>query len=170
METRDDTQIEDSSLSKDDMQLLMYLRTRLLGSETRFIRNQRLVTFQKQLKLIENYSTRGDINDWKRCRVCGLCWLDFETVAVDVRRLSWVLGRAKSSINTNFVMIGYETVKASTEGWDLLKMKLRISQSERKEMRSWTIRKLIQQKDSVFVDDEWEAEMELNWDLQESSP
>jgi hypothetical protein len=169
MEIRDDTRIEDSSISEDDMQLLIYLKTRLSAPETRFNRNQRLLTFQKQLKLIENYCIRGDINDWKRCRVCGLCWLDFETVAVDVRRLSWVLGRAKPSINTNFVMMGYETVKVSTEVWGLLRLKLRILQSEPKEMRSWTIRKLIQQKDSVFVDDEWDVKMAFEWDIQESS-
>jgi hypothetical protein len=170
METRDDKQIEDSSISDDDMQLLMYLRTRLSGPETRFNRNQRLVMFQKQLKLIENYSIRGNINDWKRCRVCGHCWLDFDTVGVDVKRLSWVLGRAKSSINTNFVMMGYETVKVWSEVWSLLRLKLRILQSELNEMRSWTIRKMIQRNDSVFVGDEWDIAIACDWDTRESSP
>jgi hypothetical protein len=151
MSIRDQIQM---CVSDDDMQLLLYLRARMPASEMRFNRNQRIVTFQKQLKLIENYSIRGNDDDWKRCHGCGVCWLDIQTVAVNVSRLSWLLGKAKSLINTNFNLKGYEIGEGSPEVWNLLRAKLPVLKRDVSEMRRWTIRKLIQREDRELVDNE----------------
>jgi hypothetical protein len=151
------------------MELLMDLKTRLSGQEMRCNRNQRVATFQAQLKLIVNYSIRGDCDDWKRCHDCGLCWLDIQTVAVNVSQLGKLLGKAKSLINTNFNIMGYKIVKGSTELCVLLMSKLPILKTDAREMQHWTIRKLIQQEDSDVIDDEEEDEIELGWNFEESS-
>jgi hypothetical protein len=135
------------------MELLMDLKTSLSGPEMRSNRNQRVATFQAQLKLIVNYSIRGDCDDWKRCHDCGLCWLDFQTVAVNVSQLGRLLGKAKSLINTNFNIMGYKIVQDSTELWASLMSQLPILKMNAREMQHWTIRKLIQREDSDVVEE-----------------
>jgi hypothetical protein len=168
MELHDKMPIENSYVSEDDMKSFMKLKECLSGPEMRSNRNLRVVTFRNQLKLIQSYRIRGNSDDWKRCHVCGLCWLDMQTVAVNVSQLRWLFGKTKSLINTNFNLMDCKIVKRSPELWASLKAKLPILLLDATEMRRWTIRKFVQKVEHDVVDDERNDDNELGWDIPET--
>jgi hypothetical protein len=54
---------------------------------------------------------RSDDADWKRCLVCGLCWCDDPLgLFINIRQLTILLGKSKSSINGAFAQLGYKNM------------------------------------------------------------
>ena len=129
-------------LSENDMEMYKTLRKTLTSSENRNCRNKRLESFSEMLKSIKNYAIRQDNNDWKRCIVCGVCWLS-DGIAVNTHQLSILLGKCKSSINGSLHRMKYvpfpSSNKASTELMELIpKLKTNFA-----ELRQWTLRKQV---------------------------
>jgi hypothetical protein len=85
------------------------------------------------------HSPWGD--DWKRCLVCGLVWLD-RTVAISVQQMRRVIGKCKSSINDGFQRLGYSSVVMSDETKLSLMHLIPFLAYHSDEIRQWTIREI----------------------------
>jgi hypothetical protein len=96
--------------------------------------------FQEIIGTIRDYAVRGDADDWKRCLVCGVAWLD-DSLAISTRQLCKLIRKCKSSINSGLQAIGYETVLLSPEHATSLIRFFPFMRSRIDEMRQWTIRR-----------------------------
>jgi hypothetical protein len=92
------------------------------------------------LAMIQRFCIRhDDANQWKRCVVCGICWLG-ENVALNIRQLKLLMGRSKSGINSMFSKMGYDSSGNPAHGLILNYFPALCSVTFRSEERHWTIR------------------------------
>lgn len=96
--------------------------------------------FDKIIAKIQLYITKGDTNDKNRSLVCGILWIG-DSIAINTRQLSVCIGKCKSSINSGFISIGYETVPAGPATTSSLLETYPFMRSNFSETRQWTFRK-----------------------------
>jgi hypothetical protein len=77
-------------------------------------RDQLSMKLQVIVNHIRNYSIRNDADDWKRCLICGIAWLD-DATAISTRQPRFLIGKCKSSINSGFQSLGYSILPMSSE-------------------------------------------------------
>ena len=65
--------------------------------------------FAAKLDLLREYCLQNDASDWKRCLVCGVCWVD-DLLAINNRRLGLLAERSKSTLNSTFAKMGLRNV------------------------------------------------------------
>ena len=94
-------------------------------------------SFSDVLNVIKQYSIRNNEDDSKRCDCCGICWLS-DKIGVNTNRLSYLTGQKKNNINSAFLSLMY----LPTTFTDELYKKIPGLESNFKEKRMWTIRKL----------------------------
>jgi hypothetical protein len=128
-----------SLLTSDDKRGYESLREAIDPLAARTIRSLLGEKFQEIVGRIRDYAIRGDSNDWKRCLVCGVAWLD-DSLAISTRQLCKLIGKCKSSINSGLQAIGYETVPLSPEHARSLVGVFPFMRDRVDEMRQWTIR------------------------------
>lgn len=166
-------------ISEDDQSQYRELQKDLTSPENRYARNKRISTCQDAIKAIKNFCIRNDEDDWKRCLVCGVIWIndnntkkDFsfginqnnsidneEFISINIRQLIVILGKSKSSINGALVKMGFVTIPTKGENQELLYNAMPYFKGRYFEMRNWTIRKRKRtdeptQEDNKKVDDE----------------
>jgi hypothetical protein len=95
--------------------------------------------FEEIVGRIHDYAIRCDADDWRRCLVCGVAWLD-DSLAISTRQLCKLIGKCKSSINSGLQAIGYETIPVSPEHATSLVRVFPFMRDRVDEMRQWTIR------------------------------
>lgn len=71
-------------------------------------RNNSTNHFQELLNSIKKYAQRETPDDWKRCLVCGVVFLN-NRLAINNHQLKFLYGKCKSSINGVLNKIGWET-------------------------------------------------------------
>ena len=97
-----------SRLSNHDKQEYLSMM-RLLSSEVN--RNQRKKSkgnFEKLINRLKSFIVRDDADDRIRMLVCGICWLEKDTIATNTQQLHFLLSKTKNSINGSFNDIGYK--------------------------------------------------------------
>ena len=129
-------------LSKEDQAMYVSLRNGLSSHACRNRRGKRLETFSEMMNTIKQYCIRSSDSDWKRCLVCGVCWLP-TGIAVNTRHLSLLTDKCKSSINGSLQKMGYNTVQCRTEYSQPLIDQIPILKNNFNELREWTIRQYI---------------------------
>jgi hypothetical protein len=132
-------------LSPADRAAFECLRAVLSAPDVRYNRNQRLPLMWRALSLVRSFCTRGQRDDWLRCLVCGICWLDGEMIAANTKQLRHVLGRSKSSINGSLTLMNYVSVPACHRDVEMLCTAIPFLACRRNELRLWTIRRAVEQ-------------------------
>jgi hypothetical protein len=126
-------------LSKDDQQQYSRLKAMMMPLSFRTSRLHAPFKLQAVIDHIKAFAVRHDGDDWKRCLVCGMLWID-DGMAVNTRHLSALIGKSKSSINAAFQALGYSTVVMSSgHAASLQNVFLHLLQNGN-EIRQWTIR------------------------------
>jgi hypothetical protein len=126
-------------LSPADQKQYNELRVALSSRKCRNCRGRRLDAFADVIESVRSFCVRNDDDDWKRCLVCGICWLP-NAIAICNRRLSILTHKCKSSINGSLQLMRYGThqTRFDTSAAVIAAMpKLRDIFSE---FREWTVR------------------------------
>jgi hypothetical protein len=132
-------------LARHDQLGYQKLRKDLEPTRIRTSRKELGSTFADAIRKIRGYTIRGDGDDWKRCLICGLVWLEStpgtpKAFAISTLQLSKLIGKCKCSINASFQALGYAVVPMSVaHGSSLIKL-FPFMRSSSRQMREWTIR------------------------------
>ena len=102
-------------------------------------RGKRLEAFADMLSAVKRYAVKGDDDDWKRCMVCGVCWID-NGIAINTRQLRLLIDKCKSSINGSLHRMGYNPSTSTGEVNNALIDKIPILKGNFSELRQWTVR------------------------------
>ena len=137
-------------LSPQDKYQYIYLQNSFNQACTKNKRNMRIDNFQRSLQTLQQYCLRGDGHDWRRCLVCGICWLP-DGVAINIRQLTLIVGRCKSSINGSFQKMGYDVIDSRCTVLNAIENIIPILKGNNQETRQWNIRKLGVKKDELKV-------------------
>ena len=127
-------------LSDNDRVLYNNMRSGLSSHACRNRRGKRLETFGEMLKAIKTFCIRNDEDDWKRCLVCGVCWLS-NGIAINTMQFSGLLGKCKSSINGSLQMLGYKPFPCSSSQNKELLDKIPYLKQNPSDIKQWTLRK-----------------------------
>jgi hypothetical protein len=126
-------------LSPSDQERYDDLRAALSSQMCRNRRGKRLEGFSDMLASIRAFCIRDSEDDWKRCLVCGVCWLS-RGIAINNRQLSLLLDKCKSSINGSLQKMGYSTLQSRSEGAASLLECMPMLKNNFSELREWTVR------------------------------
>lgn len=88
---------------------------------------------------IQGYCIHRDEDDWKRCLVCGICWIQ-NSVAINTRQLGLLIDKCKSSINGSLQKMGYNTLQSREESSAYLVEAIPFLLNNYMELREWTVR------------------------------
>lgn len=145
-------------ISEEDQCQYRELQKILTSPENRYARNRRIETLKESLEEIRKFCIRNDENDWKRCLVCGVIWLNenkssndvkkkneeknnFESISINIRQLKVILDKSKSTINGAMAKMGFVTFPTKGDDQDILYKAMPYFEGKYFEMRQWTIRK-----------------------------
>lgn len=126
-------------LDSSDQERYNELRATLSSQMCRNRRGKRIETFAEMLSAIRRFCVRNDENDWKRCLVCGVCWLP-SGIAINNRQLSILIDKCKSSINGSLQKMGYTALQSRNESSESLRQAIPILKDNFNELREWTVR------------------------------
>lgn len=126
-------------LNEDDRECYLKLKKELSVENIKKGRNSKLDSFEGILDTIKAFVIKGNDNDWKRCLVCGICWMD-ESIGINTRQLRILLSKCKSSINGSLQKMGYTTNMSHAESWKILFPHIPLLKDHFNELRQWTIR------------------------------
>jgi hypothetical protein len=127
------------TLTDEDKAKYRQLRQRIDPLSFRSARHELALKFQVVVREIQQYCIRSDEDDWKRCVICGIVWLD-GALTISTRQLRRLIGKCKSSINAGFQSLGYETSSMSSHQVSELMRWLSLLVHHGPEAREWTIR------------------------------
>ncbi|EAX90710.1 hypothetical protein TVAG_328100 [Trichomonas vaginalis G3] len=127
-------------LSLKDQQYYNRLRAELSSESHKYKKNMRCLTFQTDLESIKRYIYQNDGSEWKRCLVCGICWIG-TSIAINTRQLRLLIDKCKSSINGALAKLGYSSEIIRGEGSPELITSIPYLKCNFVEQRQWTIRR-----------------------------
>ncbi|OHS93028.1 potassium/sodium hyperpolarization-activated cyclic nucleotide-gated channel 1 [Tritrichomonas foetus] len=128
-----------SLLSDEDKAKYTKLRSTLSSHAMRNRRGKRVETFAEMLSAVQSFCIRGDADDWKRCVVCGVCWLS-NGIAINNRQLGLLIDKCKSSINGSLQKMGYSTIQNRSDSNRPLIDAIPFLKNNFAELREWTVR------------------------------
>jgi hypothetical protein len=128
-----------SLLTLPEQEQYRSMQSRFQVSPDRNRRGCRVRSFLDDLREISLSAQRGDINDWKRCCVYGVCYLNCG-MAINSHQLGVLTNRSKSSINGTFKMLGYVTISARGDTNPELIEALPNLKGKTSELRQWSVR------------------------------
>lgn len=142
-------------LNLEDKKQYNYMKSTLSSSVCKNRRNQSTKTFDQILKMIKGFSIRNNSDDWKRCIVCGLFWLQDNEIAVNSKQLCLLLSKCKSSINGSLQALHYFKVPNNLDHVKKFIKTIPLMQinPDMIELRQWTIRKLDPDGKPVFQEE-----------------
>jgi len=126
-------------LSEIDQKKYFELCASLSSGDIKFQRNRRCQTLQLALMEIKRYCVLGDEEDWKRCLICGVCWMGFD-IAINTRRLSKIIDKCKSSINGALHQLGYGQSLTKSEVSERITSFIPFLKDKFNELKFWSIR------------------------------
>lgn len=126
-------------LNKEDQDNYKKLRLTLSSHLCRNRRGKRIETFREMLLAIQGYCIHRNEDDWKRCLVCGICWIQ-NSVAINTRQLGLLIDKCKSSINGSLQKMGYNTLQSREESSTYLVEAIPFLVNNYMELREWTVR------------------------------
>lgn len=129
-------------LTDPDKAAYTRLRSALSSHVCRNRRGKRLETFAEMLAAIQTFCIRGEQDDWKRCLVCGVCWLS-SGIAVNTRQLSLLIDKCKSSINGSLQKLGYSTIQSKNDSSTALTDFIPVLKNNFSELREWSVRMFV---------------------------
>lgn len=130
-------------LSDEDKEKYLSIRETISNSDKRYKKNKRIESLQESLDMIQKYCMRNDSDDWKRCLVCGVCWMG-QDIAINTRQLRLLVDKCKSSINGALSKMGYSTAPIKSSITAALLTYIPFLKGNFVEQRQWTVRRKIQ--------------------------
>ena len=130
-------------LDTDDQARYFELQHIISNSDKRYKRNKRIESLQEALDMIHNFCIRNNADDWKRCLVCGVCWMG-QDIAINTRQLRLLIDKCKSSINGALSKMGYGTAPIKSVITAALLTYIPFLKGNFVEQRQWTVRRKIQ--------------------------
>ncbi|KAK8896253.1 hypothetical protein M9Y10_014150 [Tritrichomonas musculus] len=127
-------------LSAEDRYKYTVMRAEMSSPSNKNQRNKRIETFSDALDKIKNFAIRDESDDWKRCLVCGICWLP-EGIAINTHQLKILIFKCKSSINGSLQKMGYNVTLGRTEAANAMTSSIPFLKNSSSELRQWTVRK-----------------------------
>ena len=126
-----------------DIEKMEYKRLQLTvsASTNRNRRNKSAETFNEMLKSIKDYVMRDDGNDCRRALVCGLFWVTC-FIVVNTKQICILTGRSKSSINSSFQALGYQSPPNGIDSTNIVINSFDTFKNDYNELRQWTVRVL----------------------------
>lgn len=100
----------ESLLDPNDLAEFKQMKERLATSESKYKWNRQVDSLVEALEALRTFCIRHNESDWKRCLVCGIFWLDLGFV-INIRQMTKVIGKCKSSINGVLLKLGYSTLQ-----------------------------------------------------------
>ena len=156
-------------LSPSDRIMYEELKKKVGSPENRYNRNKRIQTFTEIIESIRQFCIKNDDEDWKRCLVCGICWIPHSSsndssplsppeveglndgnyykwsinhdLAINTRQLRILIAKSKSTINGALAKMGYESVPTKGSDAEDLIGAIPFLNNHYTEMRQWTIRR-----------------------------
>lgn len=130
-------------LNSQDKKQYLYMKMTLSSSVCKNRRNQSDKTFEQILEMIKVFCIRNNDEDWKRCLVCGLFWLDDNQIAVNSKQLCVLLSKCKSSINGSLQNLHYLKVRNNRNSVKnfIVSIPLYAAHPDLLVIRQWTMRK-----------------------------
>ncbi|EAX93246.1 hypothetical protein TVAG_156100 [Trichomonas vaginalis G3] len=125
-------------LVEEDRGRYLELRNNLCSDKMRYQRFRRTDTFDLILEEIHKFCIRNDSDDWKRCLVCGVCWLS-SYIGINVKQLRILTDKSKSNINGVLAKLGYVQVQNTQHKKELIEA-IPFLKGNYLEQRFWTIR------------------------------
>jgi hypothetical protein len=147
-------------LSPADQSGYLSLRQQLSAPENRHARNYRLETLQCQFCKILEFCIRNDADDAARCLVCGLCPLPPDDIAINIRQLTLLLGKHKSTINGALMKMSYQPLRIKGENLGRLAAVFPHLKKQYADLRSWSVRRAATLKKAE------ENEYEFNFEFE----
>lgn len=129
-------------LSDNDKKKYIQLRESIIRSDKRFKKNKRIECLQEALNFICKFTERNDNEYWKRCLVCGFCMIG-PKIAINIRQISILTSKCKSSINGALSKMGYKTEPFKSFSKLELLARIPYLQNNFFEQKQWTIRQKI---------------------------
>ncbi|EAX95842.1 hypothetical protein TVAG_425950 [Trichomonas vaginalis G3] len=147
-------------LNSTDMYQYMYIRTTLLASIGKNIRNKSNENFADILQLLKNFCQRGDCEDWKRCLVAGICFFGNGSIAINTHQLRLFIGKCKSSINGSLHKLGFNYGLERSEATANIIGMIPMLKENPSELRQWTLRSPVPLNDvsSVVLSEQSDCE------------
>lgn len=127
-------------LDGEDRYKYTVMRAEMSSPSNKNQRNKRIETFSDALDKIKKFAIRNDSDDWKRCLVCGICWLP-EGIAINTHQLKILIFKCKSSINGSLQKMGYNVNLGRTEAANAMTSSIPFLKNSSSELRQWTVRK-----------------------------
>lgn len=130
-------------LNKEDKKQYLFMQLTLSSPVCKNRRNHSTQTFDLILQMIKNYAVRNDCDDWKRCIVCGIFWLENNQIAVNSKQLCVLLSKCKSSINGSLQALHYYKIANNLDHVKQFVKTIQMIQTHPMliELRQWTIRR-----------------------------
>lgn len=128
-------------LSEDEKRDYQSLQKSVSSSANRNRRNKSAETFNEMLISIKNYVMRDDGGETRRALVCGLFWVTC-FVVVNTKQICVLTGRSKSSINSSFQALGYQSPPDCVDTTNIIINCFSNFKNNYNELRQWTVRAL----------------------------
>lgn len=130
-------------LNEEDKKQYLLMKSALSSPVCKNRRNHSTDTFKQILQMIKNFTNRNDCDDWKRCIVCGIFWLEDNQIAVNSKQLCILLSKCKSSINGSLQALHYLKIPNNLDHVKQFVKSIQMIQTHPMliELRQWTIRR-----------------------------
>ena len=128
-------------LSKEDCSGYNSLRANIMLQMKKDRGRNRLKTksFAESLDRIKFFCVKHDGNDWKRCLVCGICWLQ-NGIGVNNTTFSKLIDLCKANINFSFQKLGYSLFKDRDETYRIISQRFPPLKNNAAELKRWNVR------------------------------
>lgn len=130
-------------LKDEDKQKYWELHKTISTSDKRYKMNKRLESLQESFDMIHEFCIRHDSDDWKRCLICGICWIN-QNIAINNRHLCFLVDKCKSSINGALTKMGYKTAPINSSFTKDFLEYIPFLKGNFIEQRQWTVRHRVQ--------------------------
>jgi hypothetical protein len=136
-------------MNPEDQETYKVLQEKLLQAAEGRTRGLRVCRLYDELEEIRLFAQRGDDDDWRRCCVCGVCFLRCG-IGINSHQLRYLINRCKSSINGAFKLMGYVVISARGDTNPELVDALPNLRGNTHELRQWSVRTALNYTPATF--------------------
>ncbi|OHT12394.1 hypothetical protein TRFO_17758 [Tritrichomonas foetus] len=129
-------------LTLNDKDEYRKIQQRLAPAKGRITRTKNVIKFTESLEELRRFVNKGDVNDWVRSMVCGIFWLNPETIVVNTSQLCILLGKGKSSVNVGFQEVGYITLPSSVDLNNMIINQFPPFKHNSRDIRKWSVHQI----------------------------
>ena len=134
-----DTSFAWKMLSSDDKNEYYRLKQAFFNSEKKTSKDSRVLSFSKELQMIQKYISRSVKNVDYRCLIVGVCFIG-DIICINNRQLKVLVNRCKSSINGCLANMGFIAMSNKAKAKKCVISAIPILQNYQLLLKQWTSR------------------------------